>query len=64
MFIIYAGAKRDGLDYNLAYIPKKFTEEPIEELDREYMNKLFEYGYDLAKQGYPWKTQPPGLSAE
>lgn len=61
MYRIYAGAQRDGLDYHLAYIPADFTEEPKEVFDPKYMKKLFEYAYNMAKQGYPWKTSPPGM---
>ena len=61
MFRIYAGSKRDGLEYRLAYIPDDFDHEKQEVFDSEYMNKLFELGYNLARQGYPWKNVPPGL---
>jgi len=27
------------------------------------MRALFDYGYNLARQGYPWKKTPPGLDA-
>lgn len=61
MYRIYLGAKRDGLDYHLAYIPADFDEEQKEVFDPEYMGKLFDRGYAMAKQGYPWKTKPPGM---
>jgi len=25
------------------------------------MQALFDYGYRLCRQGYPWKKSPPGL---
>lgn len=56
---IYLAAKRYGLDYNLAYISEHFQDKPKEEFDREYMNKLFNLGYRMAKSGYPWKKTPP-----
>ena len=61
MFRIYAGSKRDGLEYRLAYIPEDFDHEKQEVFDKDYMNKLFELGYNLARQGYPWENIPPGL---
>lgn len=61
MLRIYAGAKRDGLEYHLAYIPDEFNQEPEEAFDPIYMNNLFELGYNLAKKGYPWQSLPPGL---
>ena len=61
VYKIFLGAKRDGLDFNLAYIPRDFNAVPNEAFDMEYMNKLFELGYNMAKQGYPWEETPPGL---
>lgn len=61
MYRIYTGTKRDGLDFNLAYIPGDFEVEPKETFNPVYMNELFELGYNMAKQGYPWKSVPPGM---
>jgi predicted patatin/cPLA2 family phospholipase len=61
MYRIYLGVKRDGLDYHLAYIPADFNLEPKEPFDPEYMGKLFELGYEMAKKGYPWEKEPPGM---
>ena len=58
---IYSLCKRDGNDFNLAYIPPEFTEEPAEIFDSVYMGKLFDLGYELALKGYDWKKQPPGF---
>ncbi|MFQ5757334.1 MAG: patatin-like phospholipase family protein [Acidiferrobacterales bacterium] len=63
MFRIYVGARRDRVDYHLAYIPDEFDEESKEMFDREYMGKLFDLGYRMAKAGYPWKDSPPGVIA-
>jgi hypothetical protein len=61
LYRIYLGAQRDDLDYNLAYIPYNFHEKPQEEFDPEYMSKLFDLGYKMAKDGYPWEKAPPGF---
>ncbi len=61
MYRIYLGVKRDGLDYHLAFIPDDFNLESKEPFDPEYMGKLFELGYEMARQGYPWRKQPPGM---
>jgi hypothetical protein len=29
--------------------------------DQEEMNRLFELGYQLAKNGYAWQKAPPGF---
>ena len=57
---IYLATQRDGIDYHLAYIPENFSEESSEPFDKEYMTKLFDLGYQMAKDGYKWHTAPPG----
>ena len=64
MYEIYLLAKRDGLDYHLAYIPGSFKDEPEEAFDPVYMKKLFDIGYESAKGGYPWEVVPPGYDLE
>lgn len=61
LYRIYLGAQRDGLDYNLASIPADFNEKPQEPFDSAYMRKLFDLGYRLAREGYPWEKAPPGF---
>ena len=61
MYRIYLDCQRDGLDFNLAYIPGDFDLEPKEEFDPIYMGKLFDLGYRLASEGYPWDKAPPGF---
>ena len=61
---IYLMAKRDGLDYHLAYIPGTFEEKPQEAFDPVYMKKLFDLAYEQAKSGFPWDEYPPGYDAE
>lgn len=61
LYKIYATAQRDGVGYNLAYIPASFHAPHKEDFDTEYMRKLFQTGYDLAVKGYHWEKQPPGL---
>lgn len=60
LFRIYVGAERDGMDYNLAYIPGDFVAESESPFDPVYMRKLFDFAYSLAKSGYPWVKDPPG----
>ena len=61
LFRIYSITSRDGIDYNLAYIPKSFQVIHKEEFDTTYMRSLFQRGYDMALKGYPWEKQPPGF---
>ena len=60
LYQIYALTERDGNEFNLAYIPPDFIEEPKEDFDPVYMGKLFDRGYQMGVDGYPWKKAPPG----
>jgi len=64
LYQIYALCKRDGNDFNLAYIPSDFTDEPTEGFDPVYMRKLLDRGYQMALDGYPWEHAPPGFILE
>ena len=59
IYHIYALCQRDGNDFNLAFIPPEFTEEPTESFDPVYMKKLYALGYEMALKGYPWEKTPP-----
>ena len=58
---IYATSRRDGVDYNLAYIGADFTVEHKVSFDQPYMRALFDYAYQKARAGYPWSKAPPIL---
>lgn len=60
---IYLATQRDGIQYNLAYIPESFNEKSSESFDKEYMTKLFNFGHQMAIDGYQWNTVPPGYDA-
>lgn len=59
---IYLIAKRDGADFNLAFIPPTFDAPHKEQFDTEYMRQLFALGYEMAAEGYPWQKDPPGFA--
>jgi predicted patatin/cPLA2 family phospholipase len=61
LYRIYLGTQRDGMDYNLSFIPSDFEEKPKESFDPDYMSKLFDFGYRMAMDGYPWTKAPPGF---
>lgn len=63
LYRIYLTARQDGLDYNLAFIGADFNAEHKEDFDTAYMRALFDYGYRLARTGYPWQKAPPGMVA-
>jgi predicted acylesterase/phospholipase RssA len=62
LFRIYVGARRDGMDYNLAYVPTEFDAERKSSFDPVYMRKLFDFAHTLAKNGFPWVKEPPGFA--
>jgi hypothetical protein len=59
---IWNTALRDGIDYNLAFIPRDFTVTYTEPFEQAYMRALFDFGYQRARRGYDWAKQPPGGS--
>jgi predicted acylesterase/phospholipase RssA len=61
IFRIYATSLRDGFDFNLAYIPDSLDTNRQDEFDTRVMTLLFDTGYKLARNGYRWRKQPPGL---
>jgi hypothetical protein len=62
IYRMYALAKRDGVNFRLAYIGRDFTEpHPAADFDHAYLVKLFEYGRAKARSGYPWRSGPPGF---
>jgi hypothetical protein len=62
LYRLYSFAKRDKIDYNLAAIPTdQAPTRPAEPFNRNYMNQLFDLGYEMASQGYPWMKHPPGF---
>ena len=61
LYRIYLTSQRDGIDYNLAFIGPDFDFEHLDEFDQAFMRALYSYGYDLGRQGYPWRKAPPGF---
>ena len=59
LYRTYANTQRDGIDFNLAYIPDSFAAEPAGLFDKAYMKQLFDLGYEMARHGYPWLKLPP-----
>ena len=58
---MYLQSRQSGVDFNLASIPSSFTEREKEPFDRQYMNTLFEVGYELGRSGYRWQKKPPNF---
>jgi predicted acylesterase/phospholipase RssA len=60
LYRIYALTHRDGIDFNLAFIPSTFTVRHTKQFDTHFMQALFDTGRKMALAGYPWQKTPPG----
>jgi hypothetical protein len=56
---MYLQSRSYGVDFNLASIPPSFSAREKEPFDLQYMNALFEVGYELGRGGYRWQKKPP-----
>ena len=63
LYRIYLTSQRDGVDFNLAFIPRTFNVPLLEPFDTRYMAELFKVGYVLGSAGYAWSKVPPGYNA-
>ena len=62
LYRIYLTAQRDGVDFNLTFIPSSFNFPHKEEFDNDYMRALYDVGYGLAVKGMQWAKVPPGFA--
>jgi len=61
LYRIYLTTQRDGVDFNLAYVPAGFNAPHPEEFDPDFMRALYQTGYEMAVKGFPWEKKPPGF---
>ena len=61
LYRLFLTTRRDGIDFNLAFIPEEFNLVPKEEFDPEYMKPLFELGRSNMLEGKAWHKSPPGV---
>ena len=64
LFRMYLTTKRDGVKFKLAYIEDDFHLAYKGPFDKDYMNALFEHGYQVGINGVRWHTTPPGYQDE
>jgi hypothetical protein len=62
LYELFVFAKKNGIDYNLAYIPGDFLDTSTQAFDPVYMTKLYDLGFRMAQAGYPWKKTPPRMA--
>lgn len=63
LYRIFATTQKDGIDFNLAYIPRTFAVPHTAEFDTNYMRQLYATGMKMAQDGYDWQKYPPGYVA-
>jgi predicted acylesterase/phospholipase RssA len=61
LYRIYATAKRDGLNFQLALIPQDFSHKLEGPFDTAYMGALYRLGLEQGRAGIPWLNTPPGM---
>jgi Patatin-like phospholipase len=62
LYRIFLTSLRDKIEFNLAFIPEDFREQPREAFDPAYMLKLFEVGRAATVAGTVWSKSPPGFA--
>ncbi len=60
LYKMHAFARRNAIQFRLAYIPADFKDTSTEAFDQAYMTRLYDLGYRLGKAGYRWQKTPPG----
>ena len=65
LYRLYIAAQRDGMDYNVVYIPDSFDVVSKQLFDPTYMSKLYDVGYSLGMHAdTAWQKKPPGVDYE
>jgi predicted patatin/cPLA2 family phospholipase len=59
LYRMYSNAQRDGIAFRAIWIPESFTRKEPAPFDPDYMQALFELGYEMGSKGVPWELQPP-----
>lgn len=60
LYRMYLTTKRDGVAFNLAYVEDGFRLPYKGPFDKDYMNALYDHGYQVGSAGYKWLHAPPG----
>jgi predicted acylesterase/phospholipase RssA len=60
LYRMYLTTKRDGVAFNMAYIGDDFRVPYKGPFEKDYMNALYEYGFEVGRRGKQWNSAPPG----
>jgi hypothetical protein len=61
IYRIYLTSQRDKMNFNMVFIPSGIEKTVNGEFDPDYMQELFDYGYDQMVNNAPWKKTLPGF---
>ena len=64
LYELYVFAKRNGIDYNLAYIPADFLDTSTQAFDPVYMTKLYDLGYQMARTAIRGRRPRPAWGTD
>jgi hypothetical protein len=59
VYKIFAIASRDDIDLRVTWIPTEFAVEADEPFDPEYMQALYDLGFEKGRAGVDWLPYPP-----
>jgi hypothetical protein len=59
LYELYMFSRRNGIDFNLVYIPGTFPDTSTQAFDPVYMTKMFDVGLGFGQNGGPWQKTPP-----
>ena len=61
LYRVYTITRDRGIDFNYSAIPDDFEFQGEETFDNAEMNRLYQVGYEQARDGHDWRKVPPGL---
>jgi hypothetical protein len=53
----------DDVQFHYVAIPADYVPSTIEQFNQVEMNRMFDFGYEKAMKGIPWRTVPPDYAA-
>ncbi len=57
----YRAARRDGIGFHLTYVGNDYPETTGTGFETDAMQKLYDYGFDKARYGSFWSSEPPQI---
>jgi hypothetical protein len=60
---LYIATRGDDVQFHYIAIPADYVPSTIDQFNQVEMNRVFDYGREMAVKGIPWRTAPPGYAA-